>query len=279
MHSEPINKPSLCIFIHFSEKENYPHYVQIYVNELCRFFDEVILVSNERQADPYPAHLDPKVKPMFVKNEGYDLGMFYKAWKTIDPSSYSRIACINDSNILLKPLDEVFDWASGQSVDFWGLLESWDRPWFSTHQDDYHLQSHFLVLETPAIERLGHYFQQLNMNAFFAETALKKVRRMVINSWEIGLTQYLKQEGLSIGSFIEAKEFSRKHMVKQTLNLSHKKPVELLKEGYPLLKKRLINPKKRFSDIFKKSPTPWQEIVRQYGHPQFDLPRIIADFT
>lgn len=41
-------KKSLCIFTHFSELPNIPQYILIYVNELSKYFDEVIVAANRR---------------------------------------------------------------------------------------------------------------------------------------------------------------------------------------------------------------------------------------
>ena len=46
-----LTKKSLCVFIHFGNMEYIPKYVEIYVNELSLYFDEVIFVMNRRRLD------------------------------------------------------------------------------------------------------------------------------------------------------------------------------------------------------------------------------------
>ena len=69
-------------------------------------------------------------------NKGYDFGMFYRNVYDIDLNKYVQIAVINDSNILFNKLDLVFEWAKKDDADFWGIIDSHEKPWFSMHTDN-----------------------------------------------------------------------------------------------------------------------------------------------
>ena len=72
-----IEQKSLCVFIHYCKDLQIPQYVSIYVNELSIYFDQVILVTNQRKLEKELISNHTNISTVFVKNEGYDLGMFY----------------------------------------------------------------------------------------------------------------------------------------------------------------------------------------------------------
>ena len=137
-------KKSLCIFIHFSEQQDIPHYVTIFVNELSKYFDDVILSSNPKVLKQIPP-FSKNVTLQFDENYGYDFGRFYAVFKSIEQENYNRIACINDSNILINSLENILNFENIDQFDFWGVLDSNEKPWFLEISNPYHIQSHFLI--------------------------------------------------------------------------------------------------------------------------------------
>ncbi len=268
----------LCVFIHFSNDNFIPKYVQIYLKELVRHFDEIILVTNKRAIHSGVGELHSKIRLQEVTNEGYDLGMFYKAFQTLELDNYSQIACINDSNILFNVLDRIFEWGKVNSFDFWGLIDSYQEPWFSSHQDSYHIQSHFLVFNKKAIELLPGFFQSLNLNHLFQEENKKLLRRKVIDKWEIGITQYMVKSGLSVGSFYDSKIVQLQNNIKKDINLSHNQYASLIESGYPLIKKKIIM-KNRWIMDFLRPRLKWDILLLKHGHREWKIVQLIQELT
>jgi lipopolysaccharide biosynthesis protein len=266
----------LCVFIHFSELQFFPKYVEIFVRELSLYFDELILVTNKRKVTSEANVQFPNVRMMYVQNEGYDLGMFHKAIQTIKPEDYSQIACINDSNILFKSLGPVFTWGEKHDLDFWGLIDSYESPLFSTHHDNYHIQSHFIIFNKKAIGLLHKFFHNLQLENLLKEKDLKKLRENVINDWEIGLTQFFKQEGLKIGSYLDSGSFSEENKIKRGINLSYFHYYSLIKEGYPAVKKRIVFQKKYLKFIFKPK-IKWDYLIRKFGNKDWEIEELISE--
>ena len=264
---------SLCIFIHFSEEQHIPFYVQVFVNELAKFFDEVVLLCNDRTLNSIPA-LSDNVEIVFQENKGYDFGRFYNYVKTIEKDNYYRIACVNDSNILVNKLDRVLNWEKIAGFDFWGLVDSYEKPWFSTWSDNHHIQSHFLVFHKKAIGLLNEYFESVDVDALLNEKNQKTLRRNVINKWEIGLSRFMISKGLQTGQYCDSQEFTKRFNVRLDSNLPHVLPEELLANGYPLLKKKVIFERKKF---FRKSPADWKKLIRNYGNPIWNLDILIEE--
>jgi len=268
---------NLCVFIHYSQYACIPYYVKIYAEELSKSFDEVILVTNKRHFDKDITYKTANISTLLVKNEGYDLGMFYKAIQTIELQKYDQIACVNDSNILINPLTDIFDWSKKHQADFWGIIDSYQKPSFSTHSDNYHIQSHFIVFNQNAISKMPDFFNSLNIQEILTEKDAKKVRQLVIDKWEIGLSQFLINNGLSCTSYIDSKSLCRKYLSGKNANVSLKLYPELIRAGLPLLKVKVIT-KGKWKDIFR-TESYWKNLIRKYGNKQWDIELITKELN
>lgn len=268
-----MNKKSICFFLHFHPGVSVPLYVQYYVNELSHYFDEVRLVTNHRNKEISSDGLNPNIRLQYEKNEGYDYGMFYKGFSSINPEAYHRIACVNDSNLLIKPLNTFFEWNRLDEMDFCGLVDSDEAPWFSTHKNNYHIQSHFIVFNEKAIALLPNFFRNARPDKLFQEKSLKQLRRKVINDWEIGISQYLINNGLLCASFYDSSRLLRKNNSKGK-NVTHALYEELLAEGYPLLKKKIVLEKK-WNLVYKKRQI--KDIVAKYGNKEWNLLKAVDE--
>jgi lipopolysaccharide biosynthesis protein len=269
-----ITKKSLCIFTHFSDLPHIPYYVRVYVNELSNYFDEVIVAANQRNFTNQQCSFNNNVTIQFLENEGYDLGKFYKVFQTIQPSAYFQIACVNDSNILFNKLDSIFEWGKKSQSDFWGLIDSNEKPWFSTHPENYHIQSHFIVFNESAIKCLFSFFENIDIQHILNEKDLKKLRQLVIDQWEIGLSQFLFSKDFKSDSYINSRSFLTKHKSKDK-NITHSHYKELIKEGYPLIKKKVVLKKSWRSVLGKKEC--WENLLAEYGYSDWDISLLIDE--
>lgn len=243
------------------------------MDELAKFFDEVILSSNHRILKNIPT-LAKNVSIQFHKNKGYDFGRFYTIYRSIESEKYYRIACVNDSNILINSLTNVLNFEDIDHFDFWGLLDSYEKPWFVASTDNYHIQSHFLIFNQKAIDALPEYFQSVDMNEFFNEKNNKILRQKVIIHWEIGLSQFMRSMGLNIGHFIDTREITNNYKMHEDINISHKLYEELLINGYPLIKKKAILDQKNQTG---KKVEYWNHLIAKYGNITWNLNRIIEE--
>lgn len=266
-------KKSLCLFIHFSEKPHIPYYARIFTIELSRFFDEVVLLTNNKTLKTAPT-LPGNVTITFQENIGYDFGRFYNYCQTIKKSDYCRIACVNDSNVLINNLDNVLNWENIVPFDFWGLVDSYEKPWFSTSSENYHLQSHFLIFNQKSIDLLDEYFKSVNIDEILNELNPKILRRKVIDKWEIGLSQFMISKGLKIGHLIDSESITKQFEIRTDSNISHMLYEELLAAGYPLIKKKVIFDEKW---KFGKSGPIWKKLIKKYGNPDWKLEILIDE--
>ncbi len=121
MKVEDRNKKKLCIFSHYYEGDFIPFYVIVYINELKNYFDEILVVTNKRAVNNISEIADSEIKTLLIENEGYDFGMFFKAFQIIDFQDYKQIACINDSNIIFGSLSFLFELGKQSGYGFLGF--------------------------------------------------------------------------------------------------------------------------------------------------------------
>jgi hypothetical protein len=265
---------SLCLFLHYRNSTAIPVYIQLFVNELAVHFDEVVIVHTEPDYLKVE-NINERISFKAFPNEGYDFGLFYNYFSTLDTQQYHQIACINDSNILFNELSPVFNWGNSQRLDFWGLLDSNEKPWFSTHSNNYHIQSHFLIFNKNAILALIDFFSATDIESIFNESDKTKLRRLVINNWEIGLSRYLFDYGLTGKSYINSESFLKKTRLQKPVNLSHKYYKELVESGLPLVKKKVILNSSWF-DRFR-SKENWELLLENYGNNKWNIDELVAE--
>ena len=127
-------KIKICTFLHYSTSLELPYYVRIYIEELSDYFDKVLVLSNNSNLHKYNLSLPENIDFVHFENKGYDFGLFYRFIITQNINDFSQIAIVNDSNILINKLEAVFQNEEHDKADFWGLIDSNEKPWFSTHQ-------------------------------------------------------------------------------------------------------------------------------------------------
>lgn len=231
---------SLGIFVHYSEDINIPEYVITYLNELSKHFTDIILATNVREITNIKKLNEMKcVKLLLFKNEGYDFGLFYKSMLSTDLNLYNRVAFINDSNILIKSLDEVFNWGENSKFDMWGLTDSYQNVPNSKHKNSYHIQSHFLVFEKAAIPQIIKFFNFIKFDDFFdLQLDKRELWIKIVEDCEIGLSQFMKNKHMKLGAKYAVKNLAGTNY--KTINSHMTLWKTLLDNNYPLIKKKIV---------------------------------------
>ncbi len=265
---------SVCVFVHYGYTSQLPYPEEAYVRELAKYFSEIILVTNRRQFDL--GDLPATVSLKLVENEGYDFGMFYKVAQEMDWENLDRLALANDSNLLIRSLSALFKMGEKLKVPFWGAIDSHEKPWFSTHADNYHLQSHFLVWEKAALPLLKAFLDRMPIGDFFMEKNLKNLRRKVINDWEIGISQFYIENRIKVGAAFSSDPISSTgYRSKQSKsNNTMKTPEALLQAGYPFLKKKVLTKPGFLRRIFFPDKK-WVNLINSYSFDSLHAERLL----
>ena len=218
------NARELCLFVTFSENTEIKSYVASHIRSFVEKNIDVVLIVNTENFDRSIKNIDSipaKVAICVRENKGFDFGAWSQVMSELDLNSVDRLYWVNDS--IYGPLnDESFnkliDRVRNSKFDFIGL--TFNNKYF------YHLQSYFLVFN----KRI------LNCDEFFVyikNIMQLPVKSMVIEFYEVRLTQFLKNLGFNCESIYELKE-------KDGANIVYKFPRELVEAGFPYVKTRLV---------------------------------------
>lgn len=196
-----------------------PGYVKFYLSELKRHFTEVLFLANEKSVSPDDIQFlsSNNIPYRLYKNEGFDFGMWYKAFQEYDIKKYDRVGLVNDSCILFNKLDFFFDWLEKSNMDYCGMTDC--------NEIKYHIQSYFIIISKKAIPLIQEYFKQ---------HGIVSDMKQLINIYEVGISTYLVNAGMKIAAYYSFKDETG------VLNPSLMKAKDLIKAGYPLVKKRIL---------------------------------------
>jgi len=270
-----LSKKRICIFSHYFQGNYIPYYVLVYLYELKNYFDEILVVTNTRNLVNIAQIENPLFSVLFVNNEGYDFGMFYKAFRKINHANYEQIAFINDSNVVFGSLRFLFEWGNKQPVDFWGLVDSYQKPGYSTHPDNYHIQSHFIVLNKKAIGLLPVYMEQVNFEELIKISDISFLKKKVINDWEVGFTQFLLKNKLTCKTYIDSKKYSERYKNGLPVNVTTKLYCHTIADGVPVIKKRVITSTDLRHMLRIKGN--WRRLIKKYGEESFGIENLIKE--
>lgn len=210
---------SICFFSSYFNQDTVPYYIRYYIEELRNYFSEFVFVTNEKAlSDKDLSYLNShNIDLLLVANEGFDFGMWYKAMKKYDITTYDRVGFVNDSAVLFKPLTETFRWIDASGLDYAGLV--------SSRRITFHVQSYFIIINKNAIKPVYDYFM--------ANGIIEEYQK-VIQIYEVGLSDYLRKLNLKVGAQYYSKRNIEQH------NPSFLIIDELIKEGLPVIKKKII---------------------------------------
>lgn len=220
---------SVCFFASYFSQKEIPYYVQVYLVELKKHFTEVVLLSSQKDlTESSLAFL--KIERILLSledNEGFDFGLWYKAFQKYDVGTFDRIALVNDSCILFKPLNELMAWVNINDADMQGITKS--------NAVVPHLQSYFLILNAKAIPLAKNYFNQHKLISNIKD---------VISTYEIGLSSYFLANNLKIDAFIDNNNYKGEFSPYYHCINYH------LKKGIPTIKKKILFSSYRKDELF-----------------------------
>lgn len=210
----------VCLFSSYFKSNQIPYYVKFYLKELRRFFDQVVMLTNndrDIEAADVGWLAAEGIDLMLVPNEGFDFGMWQKAQPLLDLGRLERLALVNDSCVCLAPLDTLFQWMERQTALVLGVTKSNER--------SEHIQSYFICLEGDAVKVAIDYLRGADFGLLGYED--------VVIFGEIGLSRRLQGSGLELAAVVELKEG----------NPVLHQPWLVLDSGVPIIKRKvLVNP-------------------------------------
>lgn len=253
---------SICLFASYFSGKSLPYYITVYLKELKRHFTEVVFLTDEKQLSAESLEF-LKLEHIGIqqeKNDGFDFGLWYKAFKKTNVLSYDRIALVNDSCILFKPLDEFMSWAARDTADMKGITKS--------EAVSPHLQSYFLLISKSAIPTTLNYFE---MNKVYTNI------EEVIEHYEIGLSKYLLSQGFTLSAFVDNNNYSGEFSPYYQCIDYH------IQKGIPVIKKKILYSSYRKRELttlarmnFKINPIYYVEMIKKtVKDPIIDFEKVL----
>ncbi|MGZ3884967.1 MAG: rhamnan synthesis F family protein [Bacteroidia bacterium] len=210
---------SLCFFAAYFPGKELPYYVCVFLKELKKYHNDVVLICSQPALSEESKRFlgDHNIQLQTEANEGFDFGLWYKAFRKWDVSAYDRLSLVNDSCVLFRPLDEFMKWSAQCPAGLQGMtLSEAVKP---------HVQSYFLVLDKKAIALAKAYFEQ---------QGIKKNIGEVIRDYEIGLSSYLRSNDVALAAFVDNNGYKGEFAPYFQCVDYH------LSKGIPLIKKKIL---------------------------------------
>ncbi len=218
------NGRELCLFVTFSAQSEIKSYVASHIRGFVEKNVDVVVVINTENFDQPIKNIEsiPDGVAICVReNKGFDFGAWSQLMSELDFDKVDRLYWVNDS--IYGPLnDESFnkliDRVRNSKSDFIGL--TYNNKYF------FHLQSYFLVFNKSILNCDEFFIYMKNIMQL-------PVKSMVIEFYEVRLTQFLKNLGFNCESIYKLKE-------REGANIVYKFPRELVEVGFPYVKTRLV---------------------------------------
>tara|TARA_Y100000768_G_C23842719_1_gene616955 strand:- start:147 stop:890 length:744 start_codon:yes stop_codon:yes gene_type:complete len=227
----------LCIFVHYNKDNIVSDDVIEYLEELLYYNNELIFITNISYINLLDISFfdNLRIKIITISNIGYDYGKIKLIYTGLDLTKYNNIIITNDSVILVKKLNKIFDWVNtfNNEIDFWGITDS--------NYNTYHLHSYFLGFRTQKAI--------LALNKFFEESNIYNNKQDVIINIEMKLTTYLYNNKCKSNVYISVYNPKLYYLINNHTNCkqcciyvhNYKELIDYF--DYPFLKKSVKNEK------------------------------------
>lgn len=232
----------LALYAHYSNCGGLALYVLFYLRKLRDLGFRICFISNSPIPQSREQELHEICERVILRgNTGYDFAMWQQALKEYELTQFDELLLTNSSIIgPLHPLEPLWRNPVADQCDFWGL----------TDNDEFgrHLQSYFIVFRRRVLEH--PCFRE-----FWRSVLPYSDKDLIIQSYEIGLTKWLEQNGLTWGALFPQEGLIVLHASRRSValrvkhricpvflprNTSMYLPDLLLECGMPFLKAKLL---------------------------------------
>jgi lipopolysaccharide biosynthesis protein len=218
---------TICLYCSYFHGSSLPPYIRVYLQELKRHYKQIWLLTNEKTLEEEClSWLSLNgIVVRYYKNEGYDFGMWSKALHELNMNDWDEIALVNDSCVAFRRLDRAIDTIRNADWEYAGLIAS--------HQVQWHIQSYFVVMRPPVFKAVLAYFDRQGYKSEFED---------VILDYEVGISSYLREMKFKLGAVFNFPDNRR-------LNPSFMEIAALIRQGFPLIKRKLLTGSYRWEEI------------------------------
>ena len=180
----------ICLFAHFDRNNEVSDRIYYYLKALSDAGFDIIFVSTSSDMSESVREklIDVVAKVIVRKNIGYDFGSWRTGYQYAgDISRYSSLVLANDSVIgPVNSLKDMLEAMSSSKFNVWGVTDNYEI--------NYHAQSYFLCFDSTILK--SDFLPE-----FMSEIKVHDNKQVVINEYEVGLSQLALSKGFSVGAY------------------------------------------------------------------------------
>ena len=143
-----------------------------------------MLLTNDDRGPILNADEIPVAAVVQVPNAWCDMGMHWRVLKHAPLDSVNRLALVNDSCLLVRPLKELL--AAPKPSPFWGVTDSFEIA--------HYLQYFFVVFEVGARATLRRFLDASDFNAY---GPFVDVRAIACRDFEVRMSVFMEANGIA----------------------------------------------------------------------------------
>ena len=183
----------LAIYAHYGNSPQVAGHVLFYLRNLAELGFQICFVSNSEITHASETSLKKICERVIVReNTGMDFSMWQRGMAEYELSQFDELLLTNSSIIgPLQPLALLWQNPGVADCDFWGLTDN--------DELSNHLQSYFLVFRKQVLH-------SARFRNFWQAVLPYKNKSQVIFSYELGLSNWLKEGGLTGKAVFAQKE-------------------------------------------------------------------------
>lgn len=195
--------------------------VIVYLIELIRHFDKVVVLTNIERNNIKHSHInflnDNDIELMQFSNFGYDFGMYKQYLERVDANAITQLGLFNDSCLLLSSLQPFMTWFETSNIDYGGITDS--------NEHSYHIQSYALLLNASIVQLFINYLMT---------TEITNDKNEIIHNFEIGFSTHVLNNNFKLDVLYKVDTYDN------VLNMSYEKYLDLINNKCPLIKNSVI---------------------------------------
>lgn len=234
------------VFAHFDKNNTIEDFVIYYLKELKKLAHDIIFVSDSNISELELNKISNLTTKNIIGHHGeYDFGSYKKGYQYLKNNNllnqFDELIFANDSCYApLFPLDNMFKKMEENNCDFWGATMNLCT---ENHKEKEHVQSYFLVFKS-------QIFKNQIFDNFINSIQKENNKDLVIEKYEIGLSQYLKNNGFIGDCYSQISKTFDNTQIKGYRKLILEEKIPFLKRSiaqkkninmaYPLFLKELI---------------------------------------
>jgi len=251
-HIRDKDSNTVCIFSHFDKNNLIDDYVIYYIQKLNKMGIDILFISTSQIDDQESLKIEKYcIDVIFKENSGYDFGAWKSGLEYLGNKllEYEELIMCNDSVYApLFDLNVMFNKMRNNDYDFWGISDNFEIK--------YHLQSYFMVFNK-------NVFSSELFKSFWNNYKLYKLKRNIIQKYEIEFSRNLLKNDFRMGVYIPYKKFQSKEYVNSTLKFYKRSIIDF---NSPIIKIELLRDNPENIDI-----SDWQKIISENTDYNIDL--------